>query len=50
MNAVAERFPPGLAASAESLFAGIAVPLGTIGTNATAAQYVSFLREVDQII
>ena len=46
VNAVAEGFTPRLSPRAEALFAGIAVPLGTIRTNAASAQHVSFVSQL----
>src|ERR1039457_2168407 len=50
LNAVAEWFAPGLAPGAEGLFAGIAVPLGTIGANTAPAQHVSFLSQLQRLV
>src|ERR1039458_9336547 len=50
LDAVAERFAPGLSPRAEALFAGIAVPLGTVRTNTAPAQYISLLRELQKLV
>ena len=46
VDAVAKRFAPGLSPRAEALFAGIAIPLGTVRANTAPTQYVSFLSEI----
>src|ERR1035441_2608134 len=50
LDAVAERFAPGLSPRAEALFAGIAVPLGTVRTNTAPAQHISLLRELQKLV